>query len=56
MLGELGMSIDGGIHMQTDAPAAIGVAKRAGVGKLRHLHVCFSLDTGASQAGQHYSS
>ena len=41
MLEEIGMPIDGGIHMETDASAAIGVAKRSGVGKLRHLHVCF---------------
>ena len=27
--------------MQTDASAAIGVAKRTGIGKLRHMHVCF---------------
>ena len=30
MLKEIGMPVDGGIHMETDASAAIGVAKRSG--------------------------
>ena len=52
MLAEIGMPVE--IHMETDASAAIGVAKRSGVGKLRHLHVCFFMVTRTGKAWSHY--
>ena len=39
MLGDLGSEHQGSIGLKTDASAAIGVASRVGVGKIRHIEV-----------------
>ena len=37
LLGDFGVAVSVTIH--TDASAAIGIVRRAGLGKLRHLNV-----------------
>ena len=39
MLGDLGWEHQGSINLKTDASAAIGIANRVGVGKIRHIEV-----------------
>ena len=39
MLGDLGMKYEDKITLKSDASAAIGIANRVGVGKVRHIEV-----------------
>ena len=36
---DLGVEYDGGIRLNTDASAAIGISNRVGSGKIRHIEV-----------------